>query len=193
MSKSEHKKSDKDSKPVAEAAAAQGESVEQNDAGVDPFLEVGNQLATVQAERDDFRERWLRAQAELENYRKRSQKELEQERQYRSLPVARDVLPALDNLQRALQVAKTSKDVDQLLQGVQMVATQLQEALTRHAVVPIEAVGKPFDPNLHEAIQQAPSKDHPPMTILHEVERGYQMYDRVVRPSKVIVSVAPAE
>lgn len=193
MSKSEHKKSDKDSKPVAEAAAAQGESVEQNDAGVDPFLEVGNQLATVQAERDDFRERWLRAQAELENYRKRSQKELEQEKQYRSLPVARDVLPALDNLQRALQVAKTSKDVDQLLQGVQMVATQLQEALTRHAVVPIEAVGKPFDPNQHEAIQQAPSKDHPPMTILHEVERGYQMYDRVVRPSKVIVSVAPTE
>ncbi len=167
--------------------------MEQNESELDPFLEVGSRLSAVEAERDDFRERWLRSQAELENFRKRSQKELEQERQYRSLPVVRDVLPGLDNLQRALQVAKTSKDVDQLLQGVQMVATQLQEALTRHAVVPIEAVGQPFDPNLHEAIQQAPSKDHPAMTVLHEVERGYQMYDRVVRPTKVIVSVAPAE
>src|SRR6187551_2572701 len=156
MSKSHHKKPHEESQPADATAATEGESVEQNDAGVDPFLEVGSQLATVQAERDDFRERWLRSQAELENYRKRSQKELDQEKQYRSLPVARDVLPALDNLQRALQVAKTSKDVDQLRQGVQMVATQLQEALTRHAVVPIEAVGKPFDPNQHEAIQQAP-------------------------------------
>ncbi len=167
--------------------------MEQNESELDPFVAVGSQVAAIEAERDDLRERLLRSQAELENFRKRSQKELEQERQYRSLPVVRDVLPGLDNLQRALQVAKTSKDVDQLLQGVQMVATQLQEALTRHAVVVIEAVGKPFDPNFHEAIQQAPSKDHPPMTVLHEVERGYQMYDRVVRPTKVIVSVAPAE
>lgn len=161
--------------------------------GVDPFLETGSQLAALQTERDDLKDRLLRSQAELENYRKRAQKELDQERQYRSLPVVRDVLPALDNLQRALDSAKKSKDVDQLLQGVQMVAKGLEEKLKGHAVVAIDCVGKPFDPNLHEAIQQAPSKDHPPMTVLHEVERGYQMYDRVVRPSKVIVSVAPAE
>lgn len=178
---------------AAKAAAAQGASVDPNESELDPFVAVGGQVAAIEAERDELRERLLRSQAELENFRKRSQKELDQERQYRSLPVVRDVLPALDNMQRALQVAKTSKDVDQLLQGLQMVATQLQEALTRHAVVPIEAVGKPFDPNLHEAIQQAPSKDHPPMTVLHEVERGYQMYERVVRPTKVIVSVAPSE
>ncbi|MES2788781.1 MAG: nucleotide exchange factor GrpE [Planctomycetota bacterium] len=177
----------------AEATANQGEFVDQNEQGVDPFVEAGNQLATLQAERDDFRERWLRSQAELENYRKRAQKELETERQYRSLPVVRDVLPALDNLQRALQVAKSTKDADQLIQGVQMVAQQFEDALTRHAVVTIKAVGQPFDPNFHEAIQQAPSKDHPPMTVLHDVETGYQMYDRVIRPTKVIVSVAPAE
>ena len=189
MSKSHHKQHPEDPKPAAEDASPQGESVDQNEPTVDPFIEAG-QLATVQAERDDFRERWLRAQAELENYRKRSQKELDQERQYRSLPVVRDVLPALDNLQRAIQMAKTAKDNDQLIKGVQMVAQQFEEALARHAVVAIEAVGKPFDPNLHEAIQQAPSKDHPPMTVLHDVEKGYQMYDRVVRPTKVIVSVA---
>jgi len=193
MSKAKDHKPTEDKISDAQPAAAEVPSVEQHEAGVDPFVQAGAQLSTVQAERDDFRERWLRSQAELENYRKRAQKELDQERQYRSLPVVRDILPGLDNLQRALQVAKTSKDVDQLLQGVQMVATQLQEALSRHAVVPIPAVGQPFDPNLHEAIQQAPSKEHPPMTVLHEVERGYQMYDRVVRPTKVIVSVAPQE
>ena len=177
----------------AEATANQGEPVDQNDPGLDPFVESGHLLASLQTERDDFRERWLRSQAELENYRKRAQKELDQERQYRSLPVVRDVLPALDNLQRALQMAKTTKDADQLTKGVQMVVQQFEEALARHAVVPIDAVGKPFDPNLHEAIQQAPSKDHPAMTVLHDIEKGYQMYDRVVRPTKVIVSVAPAE
>lgn len=177
---------------AADAATSAGASVDQSDLGVDPFIDAG-QLATVQAERDDFRERWLRSQAELENYRKRAQKELDQERQYRSLPVVRDVLPALDNLQRAIQMAKTAKDNDQLIKGVQMVAQQFEEALARHAVIAIEAVGKPFDPNLHEAIQQAPSKDHPPMTVLHDVEKGYQMFDRVVRPTKVIVSVAPTE
>jgi molecular chaperone GrpE len=185
--------SENQSATPADETTKQGESMDQNDQGVDPFIDAGNQLATLQAERDDFRERWLRSQAELENYRKRAQKELDQERQYRSLPVVRDVLPALDNLQRALQTAKTSKDAEQLIKGVQMVAQQFEEALSRHAVIVIDAVGKPFDPNLHEAIQQAPSKDHPPMTVLHDVEKGYQMYDRVVRPTKVIVSVAPAE
>ena len=174
-------------------AVQQEEAVEQSDSGVDPFIDSGSQFSNLQAERDDFRERWLRSQAELENYRKRAQKELDQERQSRSLPVVRDVQPALDNLQRALQMATTAKDADQLIKGVKMVAQQFEEALAKHAVVQIQAVGKPFDPNFHEAIQQAPSKDHPPMTVLHDVEKGYQMYDRVVRPTKVIVTVAPSE
>ena len=178
--------------PPPDAVQQEG-SGGQTDSGVDPFIETGAPLTALQAERDDFRERWLRSQAELENYRKRAQKELDQERQYRALPVVRDVLPALDNLHRALQMAKNTQDAEQLIKGVQMVAQQFEEALAKHAVQQIEAVGKPFDPNLHEAIQQAPSKDHPPMTVLHDVEKGYQMYDRVVRPTKVIVSVAPSE
>ncbi len=185
--------SEKQPEPTAEETTNQGDFVDQNDQGVDPFIDGGNQIASLQAERDDFRERWLRSQAELENYRKRAQKELDSERQYRSLPVVRDVLPALDSLRRALEMATKTKDADQLTKGVQMVVQQFEEALGRHAVVPIVAVGQPFDPNLHEAIQQAPSKDHPPMTVLMDVEKGYQMYDRVVRPTKVIVSVAPAE
>jgi len=177
------------------SAAAAGEETNpvESNSSADPFAEFGDKLAQAQASADDFRDRWLRTQAELENFRKRSLKELEAERQYRSMPMVREVLPVLDGLLRALQVAKSTKDVDQLLTGMEMVTQQFEAALARQSVVPIKAVGEPFDPMLHEAIQQAPSNEHPPMTVLHEVERGYQLFDRVVRPTKVIVSIKPAE
>jgi molecular chaperone GrpE len=133
----------------------------------------------------------MRAQAEFDNFRKRLQKDLDQERQYRAMGIVRDFLPGLDNLQRALQAAKSGGDLQQLVQGVQMVAQQLEDALGKSAVTPIVAAGQPFDPNLHEAVTQIPTNEHPPLTVLQEVERGYMLHDRVVRPSKVIVSSAP--
>ena len=102
-------------------------------------------------------------------------------------------MPALDNLHRALAVAETSKNVDKLVEGVRMVAKQIEAALSRHQIVPIEAAGKPFDPNLHQAVQQMPTDEHPPMTVVHEVERGFTLQDRVVRPATVIVAQAPAD
>lgn len=155
--------------------------------------DMAAQLKAALAERDANQQNWLRAQADLENYRKRTQKEIEQDRQYRALPLARDLLPGLDNLHRALDAARTSKDLQKLVDGVQMVVKQFDDILARHSIVPIEAVGKPFDANLHQALQQVPTADKPPMTVLSEYERGYTLYDRVVRPSTVIVSSAPAE
>ena len=149
------------------------------------------QLEATKAERDANHDRWVRASAEFENYRKRAQREAEQERQYQAFAVLRDILPGLDNLQRAIAAAEASKNVDELVRGVQMVARQFEDVLARYSVKPIDAVGKPFDPNLHEALTQVPSADHPPMTVLQEVERGYTLHDRVLRPSKVIVSTAP--
>ena len=150
-----------------------------------------DRLAALTAERDLNRENWLRAQAEFENYRRRSQKEAEQARLFQSLPLARDLLPGLDNLRRAIAAAESTQNVEELIKGVRMVADQFDAILARHEVKPIESVGQPFDPNLHEAIQQAPSADHPPMTVLQEAERGYTLHDRVIRPSRVIVSRAP--
>ena len=151
---------------------------------------VENQLKAALAERDAFSQKWLLAVADLDNYRRRVQKEAEQERRFAVLPLARDLLPALDNLRRALDAAKSGGDVNQLAQGVQMVAKQLDDILARHSVVPIKAVGQPFDPNLHQALQQRPAPDKPPMTVLDECERGYTIHDRVVRPATVIVSAA---
>jgi molecular chaperone GrpE len=150
-----------------------------------------DQLKQLQAERDGLMQKWLMAVADLDNYRRRIQKETEQDRRYASLPLARDLLPALDNLHRALEAARNGGDVAQLAQGVQMVAKQFDDIFAKHAIVPIAAAGKPFDPNLHQAIQQLPSPDKPPLTVLQECERGYTLHDRVVRPSTVIVS-APA-
>ena len=149
------------------------------------------QLAAALGERDALNQKWLLAVADLDNYRRRVQKEAAEERRYAALPLARDILPALDNLHRALEAAKTASDVAQLVQGVQMVAKQFDEVLAKHSVLPINAAGKPFDPNLHQALQQVPAPDKPPLTVLAEYERGYTLHDRVVRPSTVIVS-APA-
>jgi molecular chaperone GrpE len=151
---------------------------------------VDAQLKAALAERDGFSQKWLLAIADLDNYRRRVQKEAEQERRYAVLPLARDLLPALDNLRRALEAAKNGGDVDQLAQGVQMVSKQFDDILARHSVVPINAVDQPCDPNLHQALQQRPAPGKPPMTVLAECERGYTIHDRVVRPATVIVSAA---
>lgn len=167
----------------------------------DAFVQSGDaatapaepELAQAIADRDRYLDNWHRSVAELENVRKRMLRELDQERQYRSLSIARDFLPTVDNLQRALQAAEKSQDVTQLVQGIRMVLQQFDETLVRHSITPIPTVGEPFDPNLHEAVLQQPNAEMPPMTVLMEVEKGYKMHDRVVRPSKVIVSSAPAE
>lgn len=154
---------------------------------------LAEQLEATRTERDANAQKVLLAQADLENYRRRLQKEMDEERKYRVLPIARDLLPVLDNLLRALDAAKQSNDLNQLVQGVQMVAKQFTDVLARQNVTPIESVGKPLDPNLHQAIQQIPTPDKPPLTVLTEVERGYVLHDRVVRPSTVIVAAPPAE
>jgi molecular chaperone GrpE len=151
-------------------------------------LTLADQLKAALAERDALSQKWLLSVADLENYRRRMQKEWEQERRFAALPLARDILPALDNLQRALEAARNGGDVTQLADGVQMVARQFDDILSRHSIVPIGAAGQPFDPNLHQAIQQVPTPGKPPLTVLNELERGFRMHDRVVRPSMVIVS-----
>lgn len=145
----------------------------------------------LQAERDQLFETLARSQAEFDNIRKRQQREAEQEAKYRAMPIIRDILPGLDNMRRSLEAANKGGKLEDLTKGVEMTLKQFEDLLSRHNAVAIPGAGTPFDPNLHEAISQAPSAEHPPMTVLMEVERGYVMHDRVVRPSKVIVSIAP--
>jgi molecular chaperone GrpE len=176
---------------AARARASRDSGSQDSEPGAMGSLSLQDQLDAARGERDANYDRFLRAQAELENYRKRVSREAEENSRYEWLPVARELLPALDNLRRAIAAGETTNNTEELLRGVQMVAAQIEEALARHSIVPIEAVGQPFDPNMHEAVQQIPSAEHPPMTVLQDVERGYKLHDRVVRPTKVIVSAAP--
>jgi hypothetical protein len=117
-------------------------------------------------ERDAHYNSWMHAQADLENYRKRAQREAEEIRRYHTTALLQDLLPGLDNLQRAISAAENSSNIEELLQGVRMVAEQFETILSKNSLKPIEAAGKPFDPNKHEAVQQIPSAEHPPMTVI---------------------------
>ncbi len=133
-------------------------------------------------------ERVLRIQAEMQNLRQRQIRELNDERKYSAIPVVRDLLPVLDNVDRAIEAANTTQDAASLLQGLELIRQQLQQVLAQHNCSPINALGEVFDPNLHEAILQQPSDEHPAGTVIHVTETGYQLHDRVVRPTQVIVS-----
>ena len=128
----------------------------------------------LRAELEQCKDQSLRCQAELDNYRKRAAREMDEHRRYANIGLLRDLLPVLDNVQRAIEAAEKSTDGSGLLDGVKLVAQQLQGVFERHHCVKIEALGAPFDPHLHHAILQQPSPDHPANTVIMVTEEGYQ-------------------
>ncbi|MBC8117464.1 MAG: nucleotide exchange factor GrpE, partial [Candidatus Saccharimonas sp.] len=134
---------------------------------------LDEQLQIALAERDQFKDKWTRALADHDNYRRRVQREMDEDRKYAALPLLKTLLPAFDGLDRAVFAAAQSKNADELIGGVQLTLKQLETALNGFGAKSIAALGRPFDPNQHEAISQLPSAEHPPMTVLHDIERGY--------------------
>ena len=150
------------------------------------------EIGKLRADLEDASDRVLRAQAELDNYRKRVKREIEDERRYATLPLLRDLLPVLDNVHRAIAAAEKSTLGGGLLDGVKMIAQSVAATLAKHDCRQIEALHQPFDPTYHEAISQQSTSDHPPNTVVLVAQEGYLLHDRVVRPAQVIVS-APAD
>jgi len=131
----------------------------------------------------------LRARADLENFRKRMQRDAEQQLKYANVPLVRDLIEVVDNLQRAMDAAKQdATHATALRDGVGMVLSQLDLVLSKYGCKKIESVGREFDPNIHEAIAQMPSPEYAAGQVSQEVAAGYTLHDRVVRPSSVIVS-----
>ena len=153
--------------------------------------ELNRQLAELRGELEEVKDRSLRAQAELENYRKRVARQMEDERRYASVPLLTDLLPVWDNTARAIEAAERTPDVAKLLEGFKMVAGQLERVLATHHCQRINALHQPFDPHRHQAISQQPSAQFPPNTVLLVAQEGFLFHDRVIRPSQVIVSSAP--
>jgi molecular chaperone GrpE len=136
-------------------------------------------------------ERLLRLQAEMQNLRNRTSREIADERKYAALPVMRDLLPVVDNIDRAIEAAEKAGEAENLLAGFRLVKQQLHTILNRNDCVPIEAENAPFDPNFHQAILQQPSTEVPAGNVMMVTQPGYKLHDRVVRPAQVIVSSGP--
>lgn len=151
-------------------------------------MSADQEMELVRLELNEARDKMLRAQAELENYRKRARRELEDERRYAEIQLLRDLLPVVDNIARAVDAAEKHSDAAKLLEGFKMVQQQLNTVLEQHHCIKIEAEGQPFDPALHDAVMQQPSAELDDNTVMGVVQTGYQLHDRVVRPAQVIVS-----
>jgi molecular chaperone GrpE len=169
--------------PSAEALAAEKETLA---AQLELSLAKGRETMERLKEEHD---RYLRAAADLDNYKKRAQKEREEVQKFGVERLLKDLIPILDNLERALQAAAQD---DPLAGGVRLVLRTFEEILGRHGVKGFSAMGQPFDPRLHEALMQVATTDRPPGTVVLEHGRGFLLNDRLVRPAMVGVAVPPA-
>ncbi len=148
--------------------------------------ELELELERVRAERDSYLDRLARQQAEFENFRKRSQREQQDYREYAITDALRSLLPILDSMDRALKIE--AADTSQFRAGIELIDRQFHDALSRLGVEPIEAQGKPFDPNVHQAVEMVESDEVEDHHVLEELQRGYKIKDRLLRPSMVRVA-----
>ena len=170
-------------------AALDAAHAESNEAGQggEPTIE------SLQMQVADAEKRVLMAHADLENFRRRNRRDMQDQLKYAPLKVMQDVLESLDNLQRAVDSYEADANGDGLVEGVKMVAQQINSALETHGCKKIEAVGQPFDPNMHQALQMQPSDEHDANVVMQDLRPGFQLHDRVIRPSQVFVSTGPAK
>ncbi|WP_096270633.1 nucleotide exchange factor GrpE [Paucisalibacillus globulus] len=145
------------------------------------------EIENLQKEKDELYQRFLRAQAEFDNFKKRSIKEREAAAKYKSQDLATELLPAIDNFERALQV-EVDESNKGLLEGISMVYRQLIDALKSQGIEAIESVGKEFDPNVHQAVMQVEDESMDSNVVVEELQKGYLIKDRVIRPAMVKVN-----
>ncbi|MGX4669640.1 nucleotide exchange factor GrpE [Cerasibacillus sp. JNUCC 74] len=162
------------------------ETDEANDVN-DETSELERKLEELEVEKDKLHDRLLRIQAEYDNYKKRTLKEREADRKYKSQDLIEELLPALDNFERALQVEKTEATAS-IIEGITMVYNQIKEALASQGAEEIASVGEEFDPNIHYAVMQVEDESQPSNIVIEELQKGYKLKDRVIRPAMVKVN-----
>ena len=155
--------------------------------------EAEDPTAGLQADLDRFRDLALRSQADFENYKKRSAREKEEAIKYANSSLLERLVGIIDNFELGLAAAKDQGADSSIYSGMVLVHKQLNDLLTENGLQPIEAEGKPFDPNLHEAIAHEPSNEFSEGIVVRQTRRGYRFKDRLLRPAKVVVSSGPAK
>jgi molecular chaperone GrpE len=155
------------------------------------IVDLKQQLEAKELEAKHNYDRWLRQTAELDNFKKRTARERDEAIRLANEALIKDLLPVVDNLERAVAHASGGGNGKPLVEGVEMVLRQFLDVLTKHGAVQMLAVGQPFDPAKHEAMTQVESDDHEPNSVVEEHQKGYLFRDRLLRPALVSVAKAP--
>jgi len=173
----------------AEATAVVSES---DAGGADPLAEALNQVEALRREAEENWNKYLRAVAELDNYRKRTARELEMVRRYAAERLGQALLPVRDSLEAGLAAAD-KVDVKTLIEGERAILKLFDDAFESVGIRQIDPTGQPFDPTKHEAMAMQPSAEHAPNTVITVVQKGYELHDRLLRPARVIVAAPVTE
>lgn len=170
------------------SAGASAKSTGASDDGANAYIvALQAEIEELRANKEEAEKRVLYTQAEFQNYRRRKEEEIIGLSKFANAELIKSLLPVLDNFERALQAAEQTRNFDALIGGVSGTMKQLQTLLQKAGATPIEAVGQEFDPNYHEAIGRVEGNGQPSNTVAEEVQKGYLMHDRVLRPSLVRV------
>jgi len=155
----------------------------------DTIAALTRQLEEAKAQADEDQQRLLRMQADYDNFRRRSRLEKEEFAKVAAQKLVEGLLPVFDNFDRAIQASKENKDFDGMVKGIEMVYRQFEGVMRTEGVMPIESVGQPFDPEVHQAIMQVESDEYEEGIVVEEVQKGYKLGDKVIRPAMVKVSM----
>lgn len=176
---------------VAEQSAEGAAPAESSSSATSEVEDLRQQLAAKELEAKTNYDRFMRQAAELDNFKKRASREREDAVRFANESLIKDLLPIVDNLERAVAHASEGGNGNPIVEGVEMVLKGLLDALAKHGVTQISAVGQPFDPTMHEAMAQVESQTHQPNSVVDELHKGYTLRDRLLRPALVSVAKAP--
>ncbi len=172
-----------------ESTNEENATVESSEKAVEgDILGLYEQIQKITDERDQLQQQVLRTMADFQNFRKRTQAETSQLRQFATEALVRDLLPVLDNFERTLAHVETGASIESLVDGIRAVERQLRQALDSQGVKRLEVLGQSFDPTYHEALGMDEGTDKPSETVTLEIEPGYMIADKVIRPAKVRVA-----
>jgi len=159
----------------------------------DPMEDLAQKLAAAESDAKKAYDQFLRASAELENYKKRTQKEMAEFKKFANESLLKELLVVVDNLERAIETPQNGGSETQIAAGVDLTLKELLKIFQKFGVQPIESLGEPFDPALHQAMLQQEVADQPHNTVINELQRGYLLHDRLLRPAMVVVSKTKTE
>lgn len=179
-----------------EGTGAENKALKENDSNkkdkekvIDPLKEMEARLESLEQEAKENHDRFLRVSAEFENYKKRAAREMGDFRKFANESFVKAMLPVVDNLDRAIESSSNDKNTNtSVVEGVNMTLREILKVFEQFGVIPFESLGKTFDPGFHQAVMQEENEDYPDNTVLNELQKGYLIHDRLLRPAMVVVS-----